>query len=295
MTLNAGTLAAGAAGGTIGGLVQAGNGPHTIAPGLVSGYGTLNLNGGLNTNSHTTLSFNMNLGSPIGSGTNSLSHLWRRLDQPGRPRIERRRHHRHSESDGGGDGRLSPLRRHLRHVLELGAAHALRRQLAYLVLNRARHVGRDELIDALWPNQPPVSQDAALRTCSRACAPRSGPRRSPDATSSSWHRPSRCGSTSRPRPPRWRARSTRLRGRRAPCLGARPGAAQHRGAAARFRALSRRGSRLRAASSRTSQQALEGDRARRPDDGGWAGTQLQSAERTGCGLAPRPSPTASPG
>ena len=36
--------------------------------------------------------------------------------------------------------------------------------LAYLVLNRARHVGRDELIDALWPNQPPVSEDAALRT-----------------------------------------------------------------------------------------------------------------------------------
>ena len=36
--------------------------------------------------------------------------------------------------------------------------------LAYLVLNRARHVGRDELIDALWPEEPPVSQDAALRT-----------------------------------------------------------------------------------------------------------------------------------
>jgi DNA-binding SARP family transcriptional activator len=36
--------------------------------------------------------------------------------------------------------------------------------LAYLVLNRARHVGRDELIDALWPAEPPVSQDAALRT-----------------------------------------------------------------------------------------------------------------------------------
>jgi DNA-binding SARP family transcriptional activator/tetratricopeptide (TPR) repeat protein/energy-coupling factor transporter ATP-binding protein EcfA2 len=36
--------------------------------------------------------------------------------------------------------------------------------LAYLVLNRERHVGRDELIDALWPNQAPVSQDAALRT-----------------------------------------------------------------------------------------------------------------------------------
>jgi len=36
--------------------------------------------------------------------------------------------------------------------------------LAYLVLNRARHVGRDELIGALWPNHAPVSQDAALRT-----------------------------------------------------------------------------------------------------------------------------------
>ena len=36
--------------------------------------------------------------------------------------------------------------------------------LAYLVLNRARHVGRNELIDALWPQQPPVSEDAALRT-----------------------------------------------------------------------------------------------------------------------------------
>jgi DNA-binding SARP family transcriptional activator/tetratricopeptide (TPR) repeat protein len=36
--------------------------------------------------------------------------------------------------------------------------------LAYLVLNRDRHVGRDELIGALWPNDAPVSQDAALRT-----------------------------------------------------------------------------------------------------------------------------------
>ncbi len=36
--------------------------------------------------------------------------------------------------------------------------------LAYLVLNRGRHVSRDELIGALWPNQAPVSQDAALRT-----------------------------------------------------------------------------------------------------------------------------------
>ena len=46
-------------------------GPYTIAPGadLASGYGTLNLLGGLNTNSHTTLAFNMNLGSPIGGST----------------------------------------------------------------------------------------------------------------------------------------------------------------------------------------------------------------------------------
>ncbi len=36
--------------------------------------------------------------------------------------------------------------------------------LAYLVLNRSRHVGRDELIGALWPDNAPVSQDAALRT-----------------------------------------------------------------------------------------------------------------------------------
>lgn len=36
--------------------------------------------------------------------------------------------------------------------------------LAYLILNRARHVGREELIGALWPDDAPVSQDAALRT-----------------------------------------------------------------------------------------------------------------------------------
>ena len=36
--------------------------------------------------------------------------------------------------------------------------------LAYLVLNRDRHVGREELIGALWPDRAPVSQDAALRT-----------------------------------------------------------------------------------------------------------------------------------
>ncbi|MDQ6605142.1 MAG: AAA family ATPase [Actinomycetota bacterium] len=36
--------------------------------------------------------------------------------------------------------------------------------LAYLMLNRSRHVGREELIGALWPDQAPVSQDGALRT-----------------------------------------------------------------------------------------------------------------------------------
>ena len=44
---------------------------HTIAPGagLSSGYGTLNLNGGLTTNDYTTLAFNLNLGSPISGST----------------------------------------------------------------------------------------------------------------------------------------------------------------------------------------------------------------------------------
>ena len=36
--------------------------------------------------------------------------------------------------------------------------------LAYLVLNRDRPVGRDELIGALWPETAPRSQDAAMRT-----------------------------------------------------------------------------------------------------------------------------------
>ncbi len=36
--------------------------------------------------------------------------------------------------------------------------------LAYLVINRDRRVGRDELIGAVWPENAPRSQDAALRT-----------------------------------------------------------------------------------------------------------------------------------
>jgi DNA-binding SARP family transcriptional activator/tetratricopeptide (TPR) repeat protein len=36
--------------------------------------------------------------------------------------------------------------------------------LAYLLLNRDRYLGREELIGALWPSHAPRSQDAALRT-----------------------------------------------------------------------------------------------------------------------------------
>jgi DNA-binding SARP family transcriptional activator/tetratricopeptide (TPR) repeat protein len=36
--------------------------------------------------------------------------------------------------------------------------------LAYLVLNRERQVGREELIGALWPDDAPRSQDGAIRT-----------------------------------------------------------------------------------------------------------------------------------
>src|SRR5947209_8891499 len=35
---------------------------------------------------------------------------------------------------------------------------------AYLVLNRDRHVGRDELSQALWPSRVPRDHDASLRT-----------------------------------------------------------------------------------------------------------------------------------
>src|ERR1700753_3109635 len=36
--------------------------------------------------------------------------------------------------------------------------------LAYLVIHRDRRIGREELIGAIWPHDPPRSQDAALRT-----------------------------------------------------------------------------------------------------------------------------------
>jgi hypothetical protein len=63
VTLNGGTLTAGAAGGSTQGLVQGGAGAHVIAPGAGQGfaaYGTLSLNGGLTTNTYSTLLFNMN-------------------------------------------------------------------------------------------------------------------------------------------------------------------------------------------------------------------------------------------
>jgi DNA-binding SARP family transcriptional activator/tetratricopeptide (TPR) repeat protein len=56
--------------------------------------------------------------------------------------------------------------------IEIGGVHCAERLrgrqtrllLAYLLLNRSRHVGREELIGALWTGQPPASEDAALRT-----------------------------------------------------------------------------------------------------------------------------------
>jgi DNA-binding SARP family transcriptional activator len=53
----------------------------------------------------------------------------------------------------GGDERTSALRGKQVPLL-----------FAYLVFNRHRPVGREELIGALWPDQAPRSQDAALRT-----------------------------------------------------------------------------------------------------------------------------------
>ncbi len=74
VTLNGGVLAAGSAGGTVLGAVYAGNAPHTIAPGaaLSSGYGTLNLNGGLATNNYTKLLFNLNFATSMGTGSNGV-------------------------------------------------------------------------------------------------------------------------------------------------------------------------------------------------------------------------------
>ncbi len=68
LQLAGGTLAAGPAGGTIKGTFSIDNAaPFTIAPGaaLTSGYGTLNMLGGLATDPDTTLLYNLNLGSSL--------------------------------------------------------------------------------------------------------------------------------------------------------------------------------------------------------------------------------------
>jgi autotransporter-associated beta strand protein len=74
VTINNGALAAGPAGGMISGQVIAGAGA-TIAPGgggaLYSGYGTLNLNGGLTSNANTTFLFNLKLNTSTGSTGNN--------------------------------------------------------------------------------------------------------------------------------------------------------------------------------------------------------------------------------
>jgi DNA-binding SARP family transcriptional activator len=51
-----------------------------------------------------------------------------------------------------------------RHVTPALRGRQGRVLLAYLVLNRGRPVGRDELIAALWPQTPPADPAAALRT-----------------------------------------------------------------------------------------------------------------------------------
>ena len=50
------------------------------------------------------------------------------------------------------------------HMEQRLRGRQVRLLLAYLVLNRARPLGRDELVDALWPRRAPVARDAALRT-----------------------------------------------------------------------------------------------------------------------------------
>jgi predicted ATPase/DNA-binding SARP family transcriptional activator len=49
-------------------------------------------------------------------------------------------------------------------VVQALRGRQVRLLLAYLVLNRSRAVGREELIGALWPEHAPLSQDGALRT-----------------------------------------------------------------------------------------------------------------------------------
>src|ERR1700761_2753260 len=51
-----------------------------------------------------------------------------------------------------------------RHVTPLLRGRQGRALLAFLVLNRGRGVSRDELIEAIWGDKPPLDASAALRT-----------------------------------------------------------------------------------------------------------------------------------
>jgi DNA-binding SARP family transcriptional activator len=51
-----------------------------------------------------------------------------------------------------------------RHVTPALRGRQGRVLLAYLVLNRGRPVSRDELVTAIWPDNPPISPAASLRT-----------------------------------------------------------------------------------------------------------------------------------
>jgi DNA-binding SARP family transcriptional activator/tetratricopeptide (TPR) repeat protein len=50
------------------------------------------------------------------------------------------------------------------HIEDRLRGRQVRLLLAYMVLNRTRAIGREELVEALWPREAPVSKDAALRT-----------------------------------------------------------------------------------------------------------------------------------
>ena len=82
--------------------------------------------------------------------------------------------------------------------------------LAYLLLNRTRAMGREELIGALWPSQAPVSEDGALRTLLSRLRSALGSK-ALQRTRGALARPSRSpsGWTSKPLAPSWAARKPR--------------------------------------------------------------------------------------
>ena len=197
LTLNGGTLAAGPAGGTIAGLVQAGSGPHTIAPGagLSAGYGTLNLNGGLNTNANTTLAFNLNLAPSIGTRQQWPQHLWRRPDQPGRLGLERlgRQHHlRRRQPDDA--GRLSAVCTPGRSVPRIATAFSLPPAPpgeTYQLSTSVDFPNLDLVVQSTWPaglGARLQSEAGATRATGRAASCPRPAARPPSATPSAVRR-----------------------------------------------------------------------------------------------------------